>query len=700
VPSPPNCPFGRFHCFWIRDFVFLPEEASMKRYVSHLGFAIVSLACLIVLAACSSGSPTLRYVAITPQTASIAVATTQQFTAQAFYSDGTTKDATMLATWASSNTSVATITPAGLATAGTTAGSSTISATYLGASATAALTVTQPYTAIVVSCTPASVALGLTSNCTATGNPGAVDISTSVSWSSSSPTVATIPMSAPASPAVATGVLQGSTNISATLGALTSNNFSLTVTGPVANGLTVTPGTPTAAKGNTVPFIATEHFSDGTSGHPLTGTVTWQSATTTVATIVSTSINGSASATVLASSGSSVITATEGTLTGTATLTAAAPVAHYAYVGNINDNNISGFSVTASSATLTPLAASTGNPWTCATGPQQVIVHPSGKYLYALCAMGASATTATTFDILDPTTGALSTPTSTPASGFSFSSTVGTGAYNKGVIDPTGQFLFVLDFNTTTKAVAGYTINQADGSVSTTAINSLATGDAPTDIMIAQNATGTYLYVSNSGLGTAGSPASVSGYSIDATGTLTALNSGTPFPNGVSNVTSFGLYGTVDPSSSFLYVVNTAPDNDVTVFSVAANGTLSPITGSPFVITGATSLASVAVDPTDKYLYAVDSNAPTGNVYAYNIVTGGGISATPAITGSPFATGLTPVGISIDPSGTFLAVVNNATPSTISLFKLAPSTGVLTPGSPATATVGNVAQYLTFWVGP
>ena len=116
----------------------------MKRYVGHLGFAIVSLACLIVLAACSSGSPTLRYVAITPQTASIAVATTQQFTAQAFYSDGTTKDATMLATWASSNTNVATITPAGLATAGTTAGTSTISATYLGASATAALTVTQP----------------------------------------------------------------------------------------------------------------------------------------------------------------------------------------------------------------------------------------------------------------------------------------------------------------------------------------------------------------------------------------------------------------------------------------------------------------------------------------------------------------------------------------------------------------------------
>jgi len=74
------------------------------------------------------------------------------------------------------------------------------------------------------------------------------------------------------------------------------------------------------------------------------------------------------------------------------------------------------------------------------------------------------------------------------------------------------------------------------------------------------------------------------------------------------------------------------------VFSIAANGTLSPITGSPFAVTGASQVVSVAVDPTDKYLYAVDSPTPAppnGSVYAFNVVSGGGISATPAIAGSP-----------------------------------------------------------------
>jgi len=669
----------------------------MKKYRSQYALAAVSLVCLLALAACNC-APTLRYITISPQTSTIAVTTTQQYSAIAYYSDGTTKDGTGLVSWSSSNSAVATINATGLAT-GVAPGTATITGSAVGTSgASATLTVNQPYTSIAVSCTPASVALGLTSNCTATGNPGAVDLSTQVTWSSSAPTIATIPASASASPAVAQSLLQGSTNISATFATLTSNNFSLTVIAPVANGLTVTPANPTGAKGTTVPFFATEHFTDGTSGHPLTGTVTWQSGTTTVATILGTSTNGSAVVSVVASSGTSLITATEGGFTGTSTLTAAVPVAHYAYVGNINDSTISGYSVSASSATLTPLAASTGNPWACSSAVQ-VVVHPSGKYAYCLGVSSATTSEAFVFDILDPTTGALSVPTTTPASGFSFSSVVGTGGYNKGVTDPTGQFLFVLDNASNT--VAGYAIEQSDGSVSTTAINTLPTGDFPNDIMIANNATGTYLYVVNQGAGTAASQASVSGYSIDATGTLTALNSGNPFPNGVTNVASLANYGTVDPNNAFLYVANGAPDNSVTVFSIAASGTLSAITGSPFPFTGASELTSVAVEPTDKYLYAVDSpSAGNGSVYAVNIVSGGGLSATPAITGSPFAVGSSPYGVSIDPSGTFLAVVNNDnTTSTISEFKLAPSTGVLTPVLPA-ATAGNNAVFLSFWVGP
>ena len=280
----------------------------MKKYPGLFGLAAVSLVCLLALTACSSGSPTVRYVTVSPQTATININDTQSFAAQAFYSDGSTKDVTTLASWASSNTSVASITPAGVAT-GVTAGTSTISATYLGASASGTLTVNQPFTSIAVACTPASVAAGLPSNCKATGTPGSVDVTTQVSWTSGTPTVATIPPTASASPNVATTLIPGTTMISATLGALTSNNFSLTVTTHVVNGLAVTPVNPTAAKGTTVPLAALEKFTDGATG-PLTGPVNWQSGTATVATVVATATNGSAVASVVASTGSATITAT------------------------------------------------------------------------------------------------------------------------------------------------------------------------------------------------------------------------------------------------------------------------------------------------------------------------------------------------------------------------------------------------------
>ncbi|HTP67607.1 MAG TPA: beta-propeller fold lactonase family protein [Dongiaceae bacterium] len=666
----------------------------MKKYPGLFGLAAVSLVCLLALTACSSGSPTVRYVTVSPQTATININDTQSFAAQAFYSDGSTKDVTTLASWASSNTSVASITPAGVAT-GVTAGTSTISATYLGASASGTLTVNQPFTSIAVACTPASVAAGLPSNCKATGTPGSVDVTTQVSWTSGTPTVATIPPTASASPNVATTLIPGTTMISATLGALTSNNFSLTVTTHVVNGLAVTPVNPTAAKGTTVPLAALEKFTDGATG-PLTGPVNWQSGTATVATVVATATNGSAVASVVASTGSATITATEGSFTGTSTITAAVPVAHYAYVSNINDSTISAYTVAAANGTLTPF---TGSPFS-AQVPLQALVHPSGKYLYTISTSGASTTSAYTLDILDPATGIPSTPTTTPPAGFSFSPVVGTGAYNKAVFDPTGQFLYVLDLGGT---VAGFTINQADGSISTAAINTLPTGDNPVDILVAKNATGTYLYVVNQGLGTAGSQASVSAYSIDATGNLTALNSGNPYNNGVTDVTSLANYGTVDPNNAYLYVTNGTTDNSITVFTIKSDGTLQAITGSPFSVSGATNLVSVAVDPTDKYLYVADSpGSGNGNVYAFNVVTGGGIGT--AITGSPFAVGPNPFGIAIDPSGTFLAVVNtDDTTSTISQFKLAPATGALTaPASPATPTVdaGNDALFITFWVGP
>jgi len=78
---------------------------------------------------------------VTPAAASIATGATQQFTATGTYSDGSTQDVTLLASWVSSATGVATVSSKGVAT-GVAAGSANIMATYGGATVAAALTVT------------------------------------------------------------------------------------------------------------------------------------------------------------------------------------------------------------------------------------------------------------------------------------------------------------------------------------------------------------------------------------------------------------------------------------------------------------------------------------------------------------------------------------------------------------------------------
>jgi hypothetical protein len=79
-------------------------------------------------------------VAVTPANATISTGSTKQFTAVATYSDGRTQDVTSLATWSSSNTTAATISAGGLATAGQ-AGSTSISATQGGVTGSTTLTV-------------------------------------------------------------------------------------------------------------------------------------------------------------------------------------------------------------------------------------------------------------------------------------------------------------------------------------------------------------------------------------------------------------------------------------------------------------------------------------------------------------------------------------------------------------------------------
>jgi hypothetical protein len=79
----------------------------------------------------SSAPKQLKAIAVTPSDPNVAVGGTEQFTATATYSDGSTANVTSTATWAVANTGVAAITSGGLAT-GETAGSTQVTASLSG----------------------------------------------------------------------------------------------------------------------------------------------------------------------------------------------------------------------------------------------------------------------------------------------------------------------------------------------------------------------------------------------------------------------------------------------------------------------------------------------------------------------------------------------------------------------------------------
>jgi len=92
----------------------------------------------------SLSAPTLTSIAVSPTSPSISMGTTQQFTATANYSDGSTKDISSNVTWTSSAANVATISSSGLARS-VAVGQTTIAAKYVTSmSGTTTLTVAPP----------------------------------------------------------------------------------------------------------------------------------------------------------------------------------------------------------------------------------------------------------------------------------------------------------------------------------------------------------------------------------------------------------------------------------------------------------------------------------------------------------------------------------------------------------------------------
>jgi hypothetical protein len=174
---------------------------------------------------------------------------------------------------------------------------------------------------IAVTPTSPSIAKGATQLFKAVGtysNGTSTDITTSVTWASSTPAnVAFLP----GSPAgVATGVAaSGGSSITAMMNGVSSNADSVTATAATLASIAVTPTSPSIAKGATQQFKATGTNTDGTT-NDITATVSWTSGTTAVATI-----NAAGLATGVAAGASQITATMNGVISVVDTLTVAGP---------------------------------------------------------------------------------------------------------------------------------------------------------------------------------------------------------------------------------------------------------------------------------------------------------------------------------------------------------------------------------------
>ncbi|HEX7310867.1 MAG TPA: Calx-beta domain-containing protein [Gaiellaceae bacterium] len=169
-----------------------------------------------------------------------------------------------------------------------------------------------------IAVTPANptIAKGTNRQFSATGtysNTVSLDLTSTVVWTSANTAVARIGTGLFDSGGLAHAQSQGTSTITATLGAFNASTL-LTVGPPVLAGITVTPANPTIVTAADQQFTATGNLTDSTTTD-LTGTANWSSATQTVATIAA---GGLAHAVAV---GSSLISASFGGITGSTTLT-------------------------------------------------------------------------------------------------------------------------------------------------------------------------------------------------------------------------------------------------------------------------------------------------------------------------------------------------------------------------------------------
>ena len=259
------------------------------------------------------GAGALQSIAVTPDNSDLRVGATQTFVATGSYTDGTTQNLSSQVVWATSAPLVASVGASSGVANGLMEGATTISATFGGRTGSTQLNVTNK-TLQSIAVTPANSSLGVgaTQGFVAVGtysDASTQNISSSVTWASSAPAVATVTAAG-----VVSAVTTGASTISAARAGVTGST-ALTITSKTLQSIAVTPTAFSIAAGATQQLVATGTYSDG-STQVITNNVAWTTDNALVATV------GAANGLVTgAAAGQGVaITATSGAVKGTSSV--------------------------------------------------------------------------------------------------------------------------------------------------------------------------------------------------------------------------------------------------------------------------------------------------------------------------------------------------------------------------------------------
>jgi 6-phosphogluconolactonase (cycloisomerase 2 family) len=387
----------------------------------------------------------------------------------------------------------------------------------------------------------------------------------------------------------------------------------------------------------------------------------------------------------------------------------------FLYVTNPTSNNVSGYTINASTGALTPIA---GSPFATEPNPRYLTAEPTGKYVYVTTLGNSTNPPQVSGFALNGTSGALTKLANSP---YPLSATNPPGpsspAINLPALHPSGLFGY-LSIPIPNATVYGAALNLSTGDLSEIPGFPISYGfDGQTPVI---DSTGKDLYLPSDA--SAGSSGRITGYQIGlSSGVLTP--NGTPVSTGGDNPIA-----ALTPDGNFLIVANQASNTLVTLerdtggilrlagspvatggppstrpgifmyeglrsviyLSLAAPfgtpsppapslaafavdldfGVLTPLSGSPYNSNGATLFPWL--HPSGKFLYQI--NGSNGTIQRYLIDQK---TSVPTLAGDVTAPADTPFVLIADPSGNYV-YVTSTTGGNVSSYSVDQTTGALT----------------------